>query len=511
MSKQQQNQLDGAICSPIENCIQLARSRSDPCNMNGLTMRRILLLISLFATIVSNSAKAEDSVILRNLNLVDVAAGTVRGHQDVLVKDGTIVDIGVDIELTDDIRVFQGNGAFMIPGLWDSHVHVFTTPDEPDTALPMYLLNGVTGIRDMGALWPIEKQQRLAKQIERGDVLAPRVVLSGAWVDAPPGSWPGMFLADNPAEAATVVERISSEGWASVKAYSMLDEPTYNALAAAAVTHNLPLVGHIPEQIPLHIAIAVGQAGMEHFGRITQACSTREDDMVEGVREALTSADPRAALISKMATHNAIILETWDKTRCRQLVTSMADAEMHVSPTLVVADFYVGRQPDADSLRMRLLPDSVRKTWRQPDFRLEAMTDELRAIADESIALDRRTFLMAHDAGVPILASTDASFANPFLIHGFSLLDELDRYVEIGLTPQQALYTATVSPPLFLQLEDQDGVIAPGRRADLVLLTENPLTGLATLRNPVAVVVHGQLLDRSTLDSIRDELLTRGE
>ncbi len=98
---------------------------------------------------------------------------------------------------------------------------------------------------------------------------------------------------------------------------------------------------------------------------------------------------------------------------------------------------------------------------------------------------------MAHAAGVPILASTDASFANPYIFHGVSLLDELDLYVEIGLTPREALFTATVAPPRFFGLADQDGTIAPGRRADLVLLDANPLEGLATLRRPGAVIVGG--------------------
>jgi imidazolonepropionase-like amidohydrolase len=159
---------------------------------------------------------------------------------------------------------------------------------------------------------------------------------------------------------------------------------------------------------------------------------------------------------------------------------------------------------------MRVLPPEVRAAWDQPDFRLEAMTDEIRAIADQSIALDHRTFLLAHEAGVPILASTDASYANPFIFHGFSLLDELDRYVAIGLTPQEALHAATVAPPVFLGLPDQDGTLAPGRRADIVMLSENPLDGLATLREPVAVIAKGRLLDRAALDAMVGDLLRRG-
>ena len=158
-----------------------------------------------------------------------------------------------------------------------------------------------------------------------------------------------------------------------------------------------------------------------------------------------------------------------------------------------------------------MLPADVRKAWKQPDFRLDAMTDEVRKLAKDSIALSRRTFLMAYRAGVPILASTDASFANPYLFHGFSLLDELDLHVAIGLTPREALYTATVAPPRFFGLADQDGTIAPGRRADLVLLDANPLESLATLRRPQAVIVGGRMLDRATLDKMETDLFLNGE
>ncbi len=139
------------------------------------------------------------------------------------------------------------------------------------------------------------------------------------------------------------------------------------------------------------------------------------------------------------------------------------------------------------------------------------MTDDVRDLADASIALDHRTVLMAHRAGVPILASSDASFANPYLFHGFSLLDEIDLYVAIGLTPREALFTATVAPPRFFGLANQDGTIAPGRRADLVLLDINPLQDLATLRRPRAVIVGGRVLDRLALDAMEAQLLVEGE
>jgi hypothetical protein len=319
-----------------------------------------------------------------------------------------------------------------------------------------------------------------------------------------------MFLADTPEEARDVVARIHGEGWAAVKAYSMLDEPAYLALAEAAHEAGLPFVGHLPERVALSTAIAAGQKGIEHFGRVTMACSTAEGAMLGALRDTIAAGADRDGIFAVMAARNRIILENWDEALCNHVLASMAAARVHVSPTLVVAGFYVGDRPAEDAPRVRMLPPEVRAAWSGPDFRLDAMTDEVRALASESIALDHRTFLMAARAGVPILASSDASFANPWLFHGFSLLDELDLYVAIGLTPREALFTATVAPPRFFGLKDQDGTIARERRADMVLLDANPLEDLATLSRPRAVIIGGHVLDRRALDDMEAMLLERG-
>ncbi|RYH14342.1 MAG: hypothetical protein EON57_00670 [Alphaproteobacteria bacterium] len=318
-----------------------------------------------------------------------------------------------------------------------------------------------------------------------------------------------MFLADTPEQAGAIVRKIDSEGWAAVKSYSMLREDVYLALAAEAEAIGLPLVGHIPESVALSTAIRAGHDSVEHFGRVTKACSPEEGAMVARVRTSLAADDPRPAMIAEMTGHNRIVLGTWEEATCIRLIDSMVAAKVRVVPTLIVSDFYTGKRPADLEDRLALLPAPVRDGWSRPDFRLDAMTDELRAIAEETIALDRRTFRMAHDAGVAILAGSDASFANPFIFHGFSLLDELDRYVAAGLTPREALYTATIAPAEFLGLSDTSGSISKGMRADLVILARNPLVDLDALRKPVAVVVNGHIIDRDDLDQMRQHLMSK--
>jgi len=275
-----------------------------------------------------SSAGLAETTLLTNVTIVDVETGRLADRSSVLIRDSMIVEVGDDIPAGDAVLLDAGGG-YLIPGLWDSHVHIFSTPTEPDTALPLYLLNGVTGIRDMGALWPIAEQKALQTRIEAGEVAGPRLILSGAWVDASPGSWPGMFLADTPEEARAVVDRIAAEGWAAVKSYSMLDEPTYLGLAAAAKDHGLPLVGHVPERVSLGTAIAAGQAGIEHFGRIPMACSTREAEMLDDLRRVMAEGAELAQVFEVMAARNRIVLESWDAGLCQGVLADLNHARAH--------------------------------------------------------------------------------------------------------------------------------------------------------------------------------------
>lgn len=184
--------------------------------------------------------------LLTGVTIVDVANGALTPGQSALIEGTRIAAIGTNLSAAEAVPRFDGDNGFLMPGLWDSHVHVFSTPTDPATALPLSLINGVTGIRDMGGLWPIAEQQALQARIEAGEGFGPRLILSGAWVDAAPGSWPGMLLADPPGEARAAVAWIAAEGRAAVKSYSMLNEQAYLALSEAAADAGPPLVGRIP-------------------------------------------------------------------------------------------------------------------------------------------------------------------------------------------------------------------------------------------------------------------------
>ncbi|MGL5002719.1 MAG: amidohydrolase family protein, partial [Casimicrobium sp.] len=286
------------------------------------------------------------------------------------------------------------------------------------------------------------------------------------------------------------------------KSYSLLREAAYLSIAKEAKRLLLPLFGHVPESVLLETAVKAGHRSVEHFGRVTQACSTAETEMIAANAAALNSADPFPALMSAMSGHNKTTLEHWDAQRCAQVARLLSRAGTAVMPSLMVSDFYLGKDPAPDDPRMQTVPRVVRAQWNQGDWRRQQMSAELLALAPQSVALDWRTFKLMHDTGVKMLAGTDATYANPFLFHGYTLHDELARYVEAGLTPQQALMTATANPARFLNPSNTRDLISRGQRADLVLLDENPLKNISATRRIHAVIARGRLFDRIALDEM---------
>jgi imidazolonepropionase-like amidohydrolase len=479
--------------------------------MTSRLLASLLLALSLAFVAPVARATGDNATVLRNVTIVEIERNRLVPRRDVVIVGDRIVGIqaGGTARAPKSGRVLDGSGKFLMPGLWDFHVHVFSAPGEEDFALPLSILNGITGVRDAGALRTLPEQQRVAAAIERGERVGPRLVLAGALIDGPPGSWPGQMVAATPDEGRQRVREAKAAGWRFIKSYSLLSESTYRAIADEARRQRLPLYGHIPESVLLETAVEAGHRSIEHFSRVTQACSRDEAAMIGANAQALLAPEPLPALMAAMMGHNRRTQGSWDAPRCAAVLQRLARTGVAVMPSLMVSDFYLGKDPSPDDPRMRTVPAAVRAQWGQGDWRRRQIPPELLAQAPLSVALDWRTFKMARDAGVMIVAGTDAAFANPFLFHGFTLHDELARYVEAGLTPRQALLTATVNPGKFLQRRDLTGRVAIRQRADLVMLDANPLDDIGAIRRIQAVVASGRLFDRAALDSLRRDVEER--
>jgi imidazolonepropionase-like amidohydrolase len=416
------------------------------------------------ASTPSNSPFRPDSVIVfAHVTLIDGTGAPPIRDAAVVVTGNRIQAIGRagEIAVPPGARIVDGTGKFLIPGLWDMHVH--TSWDRHFT-MPLLIANGVTGVREMFGK-DVAAILRIRRRITDGEIMGPRIVTAGRIVDGANAAWPGSLIARTDEEGRRAVRETKAAGADFVKVYSSLDRPAYFAVADEARKLGIPFAGHVPNAVSAAEASDAGQRSIEHLTGILQAApdSTRA-----------------AALFARFRANR-----TWQ------------------TPTLTV--LRVGADPSDSALiqspNLRYVPYTLRGLWGVIGRMASANT------SPERRELGRRTFErqlevvgeMYRDS-VPLLAGTDEP--NPYTIPGFSIHDELELLVKAGLPPMAALQTATRNPALFLGGLDSLGTIEPGKLADLVLLDADPLENIANTRAISVVVVNGRFLDRSALDEI---------
>ncbi|MFI9384598.1 amidohydrolase family protein [Kutzneria sp. NPDC052558] len=408
-------------------------------------------------------------LLVTDVTVLDPAAGSVRTHQDLLLRHGRIAAAGASLDA--EAEVLVGTGLVALPGLWDMHVHTFD-----ESTLPKFLARGVTGIRHMGGA-PVHGKWRA--RLRGGDWLAPRMVFAGPILDGPRPSRPGSIALTSADEATAAVARCVDDGAEFLKVYSQLPAEAYAAIAATGV----PFAGHVPWTVPIATAAASGQRSIEHLDGLALGTSLSEKEIRAGL-STLDVSDP-VGMFTRLSQLNHLAAVTHDPARLAALCrTFLRHGTWHV-PTLAVleAKATVGTP---DFPLTPYLPDiepALRPAWAQvgswsPDA---ATRDREQAVFQHSLHLVREL----HRAGVALLAGTDT------FVPGHSLHDELALLVRAGLSPLDALRAATSDPARFLGATDRFGAVAPGQAADLLLLAANPLDDIAHTRAIRAVIVGG--------------------
>jgi imidazolonepropionase-like amidohydrolase len=450
-----------------------------------------LIMAACATTASQGPAPIAAGIALSHVTVVDVESGRLLPDQTVLVRGSRIVDISpaAGAELPRGTTVIDGRGKYLIPGLWDMHVHsAVGARDE----FPVYVALGVTGVRNMHTTvdTALELIGSIRRQVAAGTLLGPRFVANGALVDGPRPAQPGSIPIGTPAAAGRIIDSLARGGAEFVKVYNLLPRDVYFAVLEAAKARGLAVAGHIPVTVRAEEAAAAGQRSVEHVDGLDYACSTGEDS----IRANFLARPSREAW--KRA--NDALTATWSAEQCSAAIAAYARHGTWSVPTLAVAwAEAAGDSMLLDDAAMATLPAAVADRWRAMAADTTHAPDPFaRARLGHSIA----TVRLLHQAGVPILAGTDVG--NPFVVPGWSLHRELELLVEAGLSPLEALRAATLNPAIYLEATDSLGTIAAGKLADLVLLEANPLDDIRNTRRIRAVIINGRYLDRQALDTL---------
>ena len=428
-------------------------------------------------------------VAITDVSIIDVEHGSLVGPRTVLIADGRIVavDAPSKVAVPKNADRVDGRGKYLMPGLVDMHVHLFNNASHrpPNTwSFPLYIANGVTGVREMASVpGGIAKVKQWRREVAEGGLVAPHILAAGVVAWGP-----------SPDDAAHQVDLAADAGADFVKVFSEISEPAWRAVLEAAHRRAVPVMGHVPAGVSALTAAEAGQRSEEHLMQVFEACSTIE----QSTRDARSSLEG-AALVTRRDADEARVLAAFDARTCDRAAQALAHAGETQVPTLVL-DYVESKARDADPSRdprWQYLRTDERARWQRI---ARELTPEERDVAAKRWPVATKIVAALHRADVPILAGTDAPMLGVY--PGYSLHDELERLVDSGFTPAEALRAATLAPAGFLGIAADNGTIAPGKRADLVLLDADPLRDVRNTRRIDAVVLDGRLLRRRALDAL---------
>lgn len=432
------------------------------------------LLLSLLAPgPACAQAASEATLAITHVTIVDGTSPTPRADQTVLIRGNRIVAVGPasSTRLPASARTIDGEGKFLIPGLWDMHVH--TVVPAGREVLRLYVANGVLGLRDMASEWNELKQWR--REIAAGTLVGPRIIAAGPYIEGGDVPIPHL-LARTPMEAEAAVDSLVRLGVDFVKLHSQLSREVYFAAARAARSRGLRVAGHVPRSITPEEASDSGVGSIEHMLQVPMPCTPAES----------LALQPRFPIQR--------VLGPCTSRDLRPMFQRLARNGTRVVPTLVAA-VEIARWPKRDlpgDAFARFLPDTLRRFV----LAIFPMPDSIPPDADQVglAMLEKRVSLVGamHRAGVVVLPGTDAPLRNS--PPGFGLHQELAFLARAGLTPFDILRAATLEPVRYLGLEDSLGTIETGKIADLVLLTADPLSDVKNLSSVDLVLVNGRVM-----------------
>jgi|SRR5712671_4374567 len=433
-----------------------------------------LAVVSLQSPVTGQSPVSSQSPVasprataIAHVNVVDVAAGTVAADMTVLINGDRITTVG-KAAAPAGAQVVDGRGKYLIPGLWDMHSHL---TDSRGSALLVLAATGVTYVRDAGNS-SLAELDVWRGQIAAGQILGPTIFRAGPTLNGQESNQYHVVIA-NAADARIAAQTLKKAGVDFFKTHRRTSRDAYFALADEAKKLGVPLIGHVPMTVTPAEASDAGQQTIEHVETLFEGTfATAHNGQVTAAGMKEWRESPAAAALFATFVRNGTIV---DPTLVATGLLARAFTSINSDPHLK----YVA----ASNLRKR-----------------EQALSGLPAIAKNQIppqVVEREAVtLQLQRAGVTLVTGTDASFLHP---PGFSLHDELDMLVEAGLTPAEALRAGTINcAKLFPHLDA--GLVAPGKRADLVLLNANPLADIRNAHDIHAVVLRGRVLNRTALD-----------
>lgn len=476
----------------------------------GLGLSSVVLGLLLLVTLLLHQPLPEPpgpsfvgrSLVLDRVHLVDTQTGDIQRNRAIWISHGRIEQItAAGVEVPADYHYLSGRGLYVVPGLWDNHSHSLKL--SPQLHHPLYVAHGVTYLRDMsGCLTATdsltacaEDRRRWTQQAQLGRRSSPLYLQQSSYAinggTEVPTDAPSFLRVQTAADATDLVHHYQSLGVNSLKTYELLNQEQYQWLSQAANKAGLILAGHQPWRVTLADLIQARQRSVEHGRLFLFECSP--------VAMQLKQQQMRKGLVDNKVWRQ--ILHSQDPQLCQQKMRAMAQADLWWSPTLLTLQLGARAADPAfrQDPRLSQVPWLLQQLWQADADAMQGHDGP--SVHAELLSLAQHQLNQAVAAGVPILAGTDTP--DSFVFAGSGLIDELELYTQAGLTPLQALQSATLWPARYAGATAFAGSIAVGKDANLLLVAEDPLQQITALRQVEGLVLAGNWYDKSQLDNLK--------
>jgi len=462
----------------------------------------------LFATIpflcllnCTNTAEEQVDVLIQHANVIDVNTGEVSGEMSIGIRNDSIVYLGNGNSNFSVSQTIDATGKYVIPGLWDMHVH-FRGGDEligeNKNLLPLFVANGITGVREAGGDMTTEIFKWRA-EMENGSLIGPMIYTSGPKLDGPRATWAGSIPVVTKEDAVIAIDSLEQMNVDFIKLYdSRVTREAYIWILEEAERRGIRTSGHMPFTVMLEEAVTAGLGSVEHLYYILKGSSTEEQHVTDD------NINRKASFWGSMTT----LMDSYSEEQAQKAFKMLVDNDTYVTPTMHIGNTlsYLDRDDHSNDEYLNYIGEGIIETYQGRIRSAARASEEFIAMRHRLNTAFKNLVPKMSAAGVSLLAGSDSGASNSYTYQGISLHQELAALVDAGLSPIEALKAATINGAKFLRVEDFYGTLAVGKSGDVLVLDANPLEDITNTQKINTLVMKSKTYSSADLKAMLESV-----